>query len=315
MEPYAIVDLHCDTLTRWKKAGDENLDTLEDPQQVLSLSALPESVKWAQFYAIYVPDPLRGPEAADFYEISRRSFVRQMEKFSDRIAPCETAAHMEAAWEAGKTAAFLTVENGSVLLGDLSRVGLLRRHGVRCMTLTWNMENEIASGHDSDHGFSPLGREAVGEMEREGILVDVSHLNDRGFEELMAFVKKPFVASHSNARSICSHRRNLTDDMIREMVKRNCLVGLNYCKSFLAEGGVETGPEQILAHIQHFIKLGGEKILALGSDFDGAPLPDYLSSPTKVARLYDYLLAQGLPRSLADGIFFENARRFFAENL
>lgn len=315
MKPYGLIDLHCDTLTDWRKGPVDGIDTLEDPARVLSLSSIPKDTHWAQFYAIYVPDHIRGADAIVYYDMNRQNFLRQMEKYGDRVMACRNISDMEAAWAAGKTAAFLSVENGSALAGQMERVALLADHGVCCMSLTWNGENEIASGNTTDHGFSDFGRAVIPALEEAGILVDVSHLNDRGFEELMGLAKKPFVATHSNARSICGHPRNLTDDMIREMVSRRCLVGLNYCTRFLADEGLVTGPEQILAHVEHFFRLGGESILALGSDFDGAALPDYLNTPEKVTKLYDFFIEKGLSRAQADGIFFENARCFFRENM
>lgn len=315
MLPYALIDLHCDTLTEWKYTSTGNPDTLDDPKRVLSLSAIPADVHWAQFYAIFIPDEERGQDAIAYYDHNRANFLRQMDKFSDRTAPCVTAEDMDRAWSSGRTAAFLTVENGSVLAGDIARTALLRRDGVRCMTLVWNGENEIGSGHTTDHGLSAFGKELIPEMEKEGILVDVSHLNDPGFEDLFAIAKKPFVATHSNARAVCSHKRNLTDDMIREMVKRNCLIGLNYFVRFLADDGNVSGPEQLLRHVEHFFALGAEKNLALGSDYDGATLPDFLNTPLKAASLYGFFREHGLSEEQASGIMYKNAQRFFIENL
>ena len=315
MFPYALIDLHCDTLTTRVRSLSDAPDSLDNPESVLSLSAIPPEVHWAQFYAIFIPDRFRGPEAIAYYEKNRLDFSRQMRKFKDRVAPCVTPADMEKAWSDRKTAAFLTVENGSALAGDLSRVALLRRHGVRCMTLVWNGDNELGSGHTTQKSLSPFGREAVAEMEKEGILADVSHLNDPGFEDFFAVAKKPFVATHSNARAVCGHKRNLTDDMIREMVRRNCLIGLNYYVRFLEDDGNVSGPEQLLRHVEHFFALGAEKNLALGSDFDGADLPDCLSTPRKAAALYGFFLEHGLSEEQASGILYKNAQRFFRENL
>ena len=315
MYPYALIDLHCDTLTDSKYTSTGNPDTLDDPKRVLSLRAIPAEVRWAQFYAIFIPDEVRGADAIEYYDFNRQNFLRQMELFADRVAPCVNADDVEAAWKANKTAAFLTVENGSALAGKLERVHLLRSHGVRCMTIVWNGENEIGSGHTTDHGLSAFGKEVIPEMEKEGVLVDVSHLNDAGFADLFALAKKPFVATHSNARSICSHKRNLTDDMIREMVKRRCLIGLNYYVNFLADGGDVPGVEVLLKHVEHFFALGAEKNLALGSDYDGATLPEWLNSPAKAAALYGAFRDAGLSEEQAEGIIYRNALRFFKENL
>ena len=183
------------------------------------------------------------------------------------------------------------------------------------MTLTWNGENELGSGHTTTHGMTDFGRQAVHEMEDCGILVDVSHLNDAGYADLFETARRPFVATHSNARAVCSHKRNLTDDMIREMVRRGCLIGLNYCKSFITDGGTGDSPEDLYRHIEHFFKLGAYKNLALGSDFDGATLPTYLDSPEKAAALYEYFLNRGMSTELAEGILFRNAEEFFEKNL
>ena len=313
--PVSLIDLHCDTLTRHKDPKPTDPDILNDPALVLSLDALPQDVHWGQLYAIFIPDAVRGEAAVRFYAYHRDLFYAQAEKFGDRLAPCRTAEELKQAWEAGKTAGILSIENGSALAGNLDRVALLARDGVRCMTLTWNGENEIAAGNVTDHGLSDFGREAVPEMEKEGILVDVSHLNDKSFADLMGVVKKPFVATHSNARAVCGHLRNLRDDQIREMVRRDCLIGLNYFVDFLADDGHVPGYETILGHIEHFFALGAEKILALGSDFDGARLPACLSSPEKAAGLYGFLLEKGMSREQAEDIMYRNALRFFEKNL
>lgn len=119
MNPYALIDLHCDTLTDCIHKG-LTPDTLDDPDRVLSLSSLPSDVHWAQFYAIFIPDQHRGQAAIDYYETNRDNFNRQMEKFHDRISPCRSVSDMHAAWEAGKTAAFLTIEGGAALAGDIT---------------------------------------------------------------------------------------------------------------------------------------------------------------------------------------------------
>lgn len=141
----------------------------------------------------------------------------------------------------------------------------------------------------------------------------MSHLNDPGFYQLLDLVHRPFVASHSNARGVCPHPRNLTDDQIRQMVSRRCLIGLNYYTRFLREDGQpELG--DLMRHIDHFLALGAENCLALGSDFDGADLPQFLSSPTKAAGLYGEL-AERYGTALCDQLFYGNTMRFFEENL
>lgn len=283
IKPYALIDLHCDTLSDWKYTSTGNLDTLDDPKRVLSLRSIQESVHWAQLYAVFIPDELRGQEAIDYFAFNRDNFYRQMEKFNHRIMPCQTSDDMEAAWAEGKVAAFLTIENGSALAGDLSRVKVLAEEGVKALTLVWNGENELGSGHTTERGMSDLGKYMVSELEEQGIIVDISHLNDSGFTDFLKVARKPFMATHSNARSVCGHKRNLTDDMIREMIYRDCLIGLNYFVNFIKDDGNVKSLDDLYRHVEHFFVLGAERNLALGSDFDGAVLPECLNTPVKAA--------------------------------
>ena len=160
----ALFDLHCDTLTcnGWPPYEDVT-ETLDTPAFQLALSKVPAGTRWVQCFAIFVPDEVRGEDAAAFFERHAASFRRQAERHRDRMVPCRSLADMEAAGKAGKCAGLLTVEGGAALAGRLERVQALCDAGVRMMTLTWNGPNELASGHDTGNGFSPFGREAVAE--------------------------------------------------------------------------------------------------------------------------------------------------------
>lgn len=311
----ALFDLHCDTLTRngWPPYQAVT-ETLDAPAFQLALRKVPAGTKWVQCFAVFIPDEVRGEAAAAFFDRHAASFHRQAEARGDRMADCRSLADLEAAVEAGKCAGLLTVEGGAALAGRLERVRTLYDAGVRMMTLTWEGPNELASGHGAQNGFSAFGREAVAEMERQGIVVDVSHLNDRGFEELLGFAKKPFAASHSNARAVCGHHRNLPDEFIREMVRREGLIGLTYCRSFLSEDG-RGSLEDLYRHVCHFLELGADRCIALGSDYDGAEVHEDLDSVEKSLRIGDYLTARGISRETADGLCFDNAWRFFAARM
>lgn len=220
----AVFDLHCDTLTAFMAPG-RCLDTLNDPQSAFALCRLPRGRSWAQCCAIFVPDSLPEGDVFPFFHTQVENFRRQGARFSDRVRLCRTAGEAAESWREGRTALFLTVENGAVLGRDLRRVEELARAGVVMVTLTWNGENAIGSGSQTDHGLSAFGREAAGELIRQGIVLDVSHLNDRGFWDLMEETDVPVAASHSNARALCPHRRNLTDSQAREIARRGGLVG------------------------------------------------------------------------------------------
>lgn len=307
-----VFDLHCDTLTAFM-APLRCRDTLDDPCAALSLTKA-AGLSWCQCCAVFVPDGLTPREALGYYRFHQSSFRRQAAVHTGQAAACTAAWEISSAWEQEKTALVLTIENGSLLGTGLEHVEELRRDGVRMLTLTWNGENALGSGHETDHGLTPLGKEAVPTLERAGITVDVSHLNDTGFRDVLDTAQKPFAASHSNARAVCPHRRNLEDWQIREMAARRCLIGLNYSNAFLRSDGKPAVFDDVYRHICHFLALGAEDCLALGSDFDGTSLPPCLDDCRKVPALGEYLLDRGLSRSLVEKLLWQNALTFIQKN-
>ena len=196
------------------------------------------------------------------------------------------------------------------------------------MTFTWNYDNSLGAPNcdkkqkateNLESGLTEKGFEFLSEMEALGIIPDVSHLSDKGFYDVAKFSKKPFVASHSNSRSICSHPRNLTDDMIRIIGNKNGLIGLNYCNSFLSNkyiSGYGIDIEAFLPHIKHIISVGGEDCLALGTDFDGIENPPVqISDASKQQKLVSMLEKNGYNENIIEKICYKNVLRFYKENL
>lgn len=195
----------------------------------------------------------------------------------------------------------------------LDRIALAAEAGVKMMTLTWNGPNALGSGHETRDGLTRFGREVVREMEAHRMVVDVSHLNDRGFSDLVEVATRPFAASHSNARSVCGHRRNLTDAQARTIFEGGGIVGLNYCRDFLREGSGDVTPDAVLRQVDRLLELGGERGLALGSDYDGTDVPTWLDGCERVGTLHE-LIARHFGREVAERVFYENARDFFLRN-
>lgn len=306
-----LFDLHCDTLTRERRPGQSGPGTLDDPRFQLALSKMPAGTPWVQCFAVFIPDGLRGRAAVEFFDRYQKDFRAQTERYAGRVRPCRAAGDVETALNEKKCAAILTVEGGCVLAGELERVWTIRDAGVRMLTLTWNGKNELGSGHETAEGLTPFGREAVAALEAAGIVVDVSHLNDRGFEDVAVAARKPFVASHSNARSVTDCRRNLPDEAVREIAARGGLIGLNFCRSFLSDRPDGGGIDDVLRHADRFLELGAEKALAIGSDYDGAEIHPELDSVEKALGLREALLRHGVPQDVTEDILFGNALRFF----
>lgn len=168
-------------------------------------------------------------------------------------------------------------------------------------------------------GLTPRGREFVEEMERLGIIPDVSHLSDAGFLDVLEVTRKPFVASHSNARAVCPNVRNLTDDMIRKLADRGGVMGLNFCPDFLEEKPVgEENPGTVAAvvrHAEHIAKVGGVEVLGLGSDFDGIPTHAQLPGAQGMERLWEALHGAGFTQDQLDRIFYGNVLRVYRDTL
>ena len=207
-----------------------------------------------------------------------------------------------------------TVEGASFLEDDgavETRLDALAEAGVRMVTLTWNGPNALGSGNDAADGLTAFGRVAVRELERRRIAVDVSHLNDAGFKDVCAVADRPFAASHSNARAICGHPRNLADWQLRELADRGGVAGLNFCRDFLSQTHADPMPDDVLRHVDHVLETAGEDVLALGSDYDGCDVPGWLDPCDRVGDLHA-LLAREFGRTVADKAFFGNAHAFFA---
>ena len=306
-----LFDLHCDTIERMEELG-ENM--LTDKTQ-LSLKYLPQIEKWCQTFAIFIPDSKRGVDAVSYYEQVLAYFHKMLDQHADIVEMANTADDIRRITGSKKCAALLSVEGGAVLDGKLENIEKLKKDGVKMMTLTWNGANELASGNvNPEMGFTAFGREAVKEMERQNIIVDVSHLNDKGMEELMGFATKPIIATHSNLRSVCSHKRNVTEEMFKYIVEHKGLCGLNLLHGFVSDEPMKDSKAELFRHVYRMLELGGEDVIACGSDFDGG-ITSQMDNPALFASFGDYMVDHGISRRVSDKIMFENALHFFEENI
>ena len=327
-----VWDLHCDTLSVLRHAENEGqpLSFAKNSLHV-DLERMKQGDYLLQCFACYVnlgekdDSPLHAClEMTDL-------FWRLAARYPDELMPVLGPEDIEKLPASGKIGAMLTIEEGAVCLDDVRVLRLLYRLGARMMTLTWNYENGLASPNialtagwavpDTAHGLKEKGFAFLEEMERLRMIVDVSHLSDAGIRDVIRAGTRPFAASHSNARALCGHARNLPDDMIRAMGERGCLIGLNFCPSFLdasAEGHRERAKSRVsdlAAHARHIMQVGGEDILGLGSDFDGIEGDLEISGAQDMPALAEGLRREGFTSRQIEKIFCGNAMRFFRENL
>jgi len=301
-----LFDGHCDTLLRCYETGGG----LFCRTGHLDLRRTRKFTKYAQFFALFADettDPARTlPEiAAAEYRIFRRELARN----SRCICHCRTGAQAAQAARLGKTAAFLSVEGAELLDCDLERLEQAYRLGVRAVNLTWNHQNKLSGSHaeGAQQGLTQAGRAFVRRMEARGMLIDVSHLSDPGFWDVVSETTGPVFASHSNSRAVFFHTRNLTDAQFTAIISRNGVTGINLYADFLGEN---PDTDTVIAHIEHFWALGGRQNVAIGGDWDGcARLPAGYTGIWDLERLYEALLRRNHPESLLRDLFYYNLMR------
>ncbi len=305
-------DLHCDTIT----ACEKQKRPLQKNNLHIDLQRGAALDNYVQCFAVFIEDARPREQAFSFFERVVERLHDECEMHKEQMKLCGKPGDLTAAQQQRKIAAVLTVENGALLAGKLERLDRMASLGVKMMTLTWNGENEIGAGAGTNvkTGLTPFGRAVLPKMESLGIVADISHASDRLFEDTAAMAKKPLVASHSNARKICPHRRNLTDEQFAFIRDGQGLVGLNFYKAFLNKEPDCADSSDILRHAEHFLSLGGEDVLAIGSDFDGAAMPAGISGLESIESLYELFLKHNYNETLVQKIFFKNASDFFIRN-
>lgn len=311
------IDFHCDTLMRLydlQSAGNQQ-ETLWKNTGHIDLERLVAAGHYAQFFACFLwleGKPVQPTHYLDALAMADL-FHRELAQHPQQVAFAASYADYLANKRAGKLSAFLTVEEGGILEGDLSRLDALYQKGVRILTLTWNFENCLGypnAGLQYQHqGLKPFGLEALERMEELGIVVDVSHLSDGGFADVLHHSKRPFLATHSNARSICGHERNLTDEMIRQLAEKGGVTGLNLCGAFLQDNGQST-IDAMLRQMRHILDVGGAEVLCLGTDFDGVEDLLEIQGCQDLGKLVDAMEHSGFTASEIEAVCYQNAERF-----
>lgn len=312
-----IVDLHCDTITELKKQGKVLLSN----DLNLDLERMHELDIVLQDFAIFVRmTEHENIDAAWKYTLDVCDFFsNQMQVNAQLISHAVSYADIEKNRENKKISALLSVEEGGICGEQIERLEELYKRGVRLMTISWNFENTLCYPHSltedtSNKHLKPFGREVVQRMNEMGMIVDVSHLSDGGFWDVAALAKKPFVASHSDARAIEGHSRNLTDSMIKCLAEAGGVTGINFFSKFLGHDG--TGSmEQILQHIAHIKDVGGIDVVALGSDFDGFGGESGVRTCEDFPKLIRALEKAGYTDEEIDKITHKNALRVLQEVL
>jgi len=261
-----VLDAHCDTLTVLAQQN-RNLGQLGKRGHI-DLPRLRVGGVNVQFFAAFIaPEHYNAPlkralELIDIFynEIERnKNYINHVNNFDDIIHTLSL----------NKIAALLCIEGGECLEGSIEVLRQLYKHGVRCLTLTWNNSNELGNGvyATATSGLTKFGFDVVEELNQLGMLVDVSHLSEAGFYDVLRHSRQPVIASHSNCQAICRHPRNLTDQQIKSLADKGGVMGITFVPEFV--GGDEASIDEVLNHIDHAVAIGGIDCVGFGSDFDG----------------------------------------------
>lgn len=306
MEEIRVFDGHCDALYRAYLTGE----AIRENGGQFSLVKLDAFTNYAQFFACFIKrEEAQGQSLWEVFLRQAEIFRRETMQNRDRLAFCTTAGDMIRAWEEGRVAGFLSVEGAELLECEIGRLEEAYRLGVRAVNLTWNHANRLSGANQEEpsRGLSAQGADFVRAMGRLGMLVDVSHLSEAGFWDVVRLAQGPVIASHSDSQEVYFHPRNLTDEQFTAIIDLQGAVGLNLCPQFL---GDDPNLDDAVRHLEHFLELGGEDTVALGGDWDGVEtLPRGVQDVTGWAVFYRRLLALGYPRSLLDKLFYKNLMR------
>ena len=284
-----FADAHCDTITRIL----DSKQSLYENDGHVDIKRLKDCC--LQYFAIFI-HPKYNPFDR-FVEGINKFYEVYDEKYLKLILNAEDLGQ--------KTGALLTIEGGSAIEGTIEKLQHAYQRGIRCMTVKWNGDNQLAN----DDGLTPFGKSVIKEMNKMKMIIDVSHLSDKGFYDVMDITDSPVMASHSNCRALCGHKRNLTDHQIKEIINCKGFIGLNFYPDFLCEG--EATVDDILRHACHILDLGGEGVLGFGSDFDGVDrLPKGIDGVQNMKDVMNRFCKTGLRQEQLNKLFYGNLCNF-----
>ena len=314
-----IIDSHCDTALKLLKGQNINNYTNQ-----FTLNNALKYDKYIQFFAMYIePEYVINGE----YDLCMRlinSVKGEVNENSKHMRVISSKEQLKKYLniENNCLGVILTVEDASCLEGNIDNVEKLFDNGIRVIGLTWNGKNQVASGSsclgNEDEGLSEFGEKVVNKMNELGMIIDVSHLSEKSFYDVMKVTNKPIIASHSCAKSICNHRRNLSDDQIKLISNSGGIIGVNFYKEFLNKDMDKADVECLVKHIRHIYNVGGKECIGIGSDYDGMNMNTVaigLENNSTLINLVYFLKKDNFTDEDIDRIMWKNQLEFLKKEL
>ena len=306
---FPVFDLHCDTALAMLGSNMQPGPGLRSNKLHIDLERAAKLPGYCQCFACFTTPQMRNwyqKSPTEIFERELAVLLHQLEQNSDLIALAYSPKHVEENCRHGKMSAILTIEGAAGFDFDPALLEDLHKIGFRIASLGWNEQNPLTGSHMTNGGLTDQGKEYVKEAQRIGILLDVSHISDEGFYDIMDITQAPIVATHSNSRNVHGSSRNLTDDMFMQIVQTGGVAGLNLYTDFI---GKNATIDMACDHIFHFMELDPSGThIALGGDLDGCEsLPADFAGVQDYPKLAQRLLERGLDEETVHNIFWNNA--------
>jgi membrane dipeptidase len=307
-----IIDSHCDTSLKLLKGNGIN-----DISNQFTLNNALNYYKYIQFFAMYIePEYVNGSElklCTDLIDLVKK----EVQKNSDLIKIITNRVELEKyiTDERKKLGIVLTVEDGVCLEGNIDNLVKLYNEGIRVLGLTWNYKNQVGSGclESEDKGLTNFGKEVVKKMNELGIIIDVSHLSEKSFYDVIKISHRAVIASHSCSKAICDNKRNLSDEQIKIISENGGMIGVNFYKKFLSKDVSKADTICLAQHIKHICDIGGKECVGLGSDYDGMKKEDTvigLEDNSKLINLIQILKMEKFSDEDIERIMWKNQFEF-----
>jgi len=313
MDTFYVIDGHVDTVT--KLILDKRKFFMRSRKGHCDYPRMKEGNVKAALFSLYPMNTLKSIiRGLDLWF----QFISNPE---NKVIQVRSLEDFDKVFNSEKIGAILHFEGIGGIDSDFKFLRLAWHLGLRSLSLTWSDSNKFGNGSrfhgkQPERGLTPLGKDLVREAQSMGITIDVSHLNDPSFWELHEIADKPYIASHSNARAICGHVRNLTDEQIKAIQEKKGTIGINFSMNFLNPGkpgqaNLKIGLDVIKKHVDHVVNLTNINTVAIGSDYDGTRVPRCVKDPSKFPSLWEFLLNNGYSKQDIKKISHENLLRVF----
>ena len=306
---FPVFDLHCDTALELLGKDLRSPKRLKQNDLHIDLDRAKALPGYCQCFACFTTPYMRewmqvSPEMV--FQLELDVILAELERNKRTMSLAYSAEDVRRNLEKGKMSAILTIEGPAGFGFDPELLEDLYKVGFRISSLGWNEQNLLTGSHKTGGGLTDLGREYVKTAQKLGMIIDVSHISDEGFWDIMKVTERPIVATHSNSRAICDNSRNLTDDMFRAIVETGGVAGFNQCAPFVGE---KPDLDTVCDHILHFLELDPDcRHIALGGDLDGCDeLPAGFDGVQSYPAMAQKLLERGLTEEMIHKIYWENA--------